>query len=226
MKRIIYKIQTLFALTLSVPLVAAKFLVGAKLFKSADLLRTTSLNMKPESGYCFEFGVYSGYTINQFAELIRDHKQNTIYGFDSWKGFSESWTGMNIDYPVDHFARMNLPMVARNVKLIDGWIENTFPEFVGEHREQLLLDRISFIHIDTDTYTPSKIILGEAKPYFQVGTVIVFDELIGYNGFWRHEWRALKEELADYKYEWICIGIVIPLIKVAIKIVELPRNNS
>ena len=180
--------------------------------------------MKPETGYCFEFGVYSGNTVNQFAELIRDQKQNTIYGFDSWKGFSESWTGMNTDYPVDHFARTSLPTVAGNVKLIDGWIENTFPEFIEGHKDQLLLDRISFIHIDTDTYTPAKIILNEAKKYSQVGTVIVFDELIGYNGFWRHEWRALKEELADYKYEWICIGIVIPLIKVAIKIVELPRD--
>jgi hypothetical protein len=83
MKRVIYYIQTLFALTLSVPLVVAKSLVGAKLFKSSDKLRTTSLSLKPEAGYCFEFGVYSGSTINQFAEMIRDQKQNAIYGFDS-----------------------------------------------------------------------------------------------------------------------------------------------
>jgi len=69
MKRVIYKMQTLIALTLSIPLVVAKSLFGAKLFKSANLLRATSWSMKPETGYCFEFGVYSGCTVNQFADL-------------------------------------------------------------------------------------------------------------------------------------------------------------
>jgi hypothetical protein len=226
MNKFFYKLQTLFALTISLPLIIAKWLQGACVFKDSREFRNFSIKRKPDRGFCFEFGVYSGNTINQFADQIKNQKQNSIVGFDSWMGFSEEWTGMKIDYPIDHFARSKLPSVAENVTLIDGWIEDSFPQYLSEHKTKLEINKISFIHIDTDTYAPAKTILKEARPYFQVGTVIVFDELIGYNGFWRHEWRALKEELIDFEYEWICIGFVIPLIKVAIQIKSLPPGDS
>ncbi len=59
------------------------------MFKDSDEFRIFSIKQKPERGFCFEFGVYSGNTINQFADQIKNLKQNSIVGFDSWMGFSE-----------------------------------------------------------------------------------------------------------------------------------------
>ena len=76
-----------------------------KLFPSVEDFRAYCLNEAPKEGLVFEFGVYKGSSINQFARLLQkrgDDRQ--IHGFDSFAGFSEDWTGVEESYPKDHFS--------------------------------------------------------------------------------------------------------------------------
>ena len=82
------------------------------------------------------------------------------------------------------------------------------------------------MHIDTDTYTPCKLILELCKPFFQDGSIILFDQLLGYPGFKNHEFAALKETLDEVDYEFIGFGIAqerANLVKAAIRYEKKPR---
>ena len=104
-----------------------------------------------------------------------------------------------------------------NVNLINGFVEDTLEGFMKTKPSE----DISFIHIDTDTYSPAKTILSLLKPAMKTGSVVLFDELCGYPNWRSHEYRALKEVFNDNEYEFIGFSqknAGSPLIKAAIKI--------
>jgi len=153
-------------------------------------------------GLNLEFGVFSGKTINFFAEILeQEGKSEKIYGFDNFRGLTESWSGFGLARGV--FDRGGeKPKVRDNVELIVGDIKTTLPEFLSNTDEP-----IKFVHIDTDTYGPCKDILELLRPYLQEGTVILFDQLLGYFGYQEHELAALNETLSSGEYRFIGFGI-------------------
>ena len=62
------------------------------------------------------------------------------------------------------------------------------------------------MHLDMDTYTPTKFVLEKARNFFDTGTIILFDELYGYPNWQQHEYLALTEVLAPEDYEFIVFG--------------------
>ena len=110
------------------------------------------------------------------------------------------------------------PKVKENTFLVDGFIEKTLPNYIEKNK----IDSISFIHIDTDTYTPAKVILSSLKPFFKSGTIILFDEFCGYPNWRSHEYKALTEVLGPSEYEFLGFahnGNRALLIKAAIRII-------
>ncbi len=171
-------------------------------------------------GALFEFGVFKGTTLNFFARTLKEiGDKRIIVGFDSWKGFSEEWSGINDSFKIDTFDQHGKPpKVEDNAVLVDGYIEQTLPKYIEEHKE---LESVAFIHIDTDTYSPAKVALSELKSYFKPGTIIIFDELCGYPNWRSHEFKALSEVLKPNEYEFIGFahnGLRAFLIKAAIRI--------
>ena len=191
-------------------------------FNAPDALKklhTYCLNNMPKKGFIFEFGVYKGKSINFFAKSLKELKdQRILFGFDSWKGFSEEWSGVNEIYTREKFdLKGNLPKVENNVVLIDGYIENSLPKFIEKNN----IEKVAFVHIDTDTYTPAKVVLSNLKKYFQAGTIILFDEFCGYPNWRSHEYKALVEVLDRNEYEYLGFahnGNVAYLTKSAIRI--------
>ncbi len=184
-------------------------------------LHTYCINNLNKDGELFEFGVFKATTLNFFAKILQNiGDDRVIVGFDSWKGFSEEWTGVNDSFKIDTFdQKNNLPKVEPNTVLIDGYIEETLPKYV---KDQAYLNSVAFIHIDTDTYGPAKVALRELKPYFKSGTIILFDELLGYPNWRNHEFKALNEVLDPSEYEFIGFahnGLRAFLIKAAIRII-------
>ena len=101
--------------------------------------------------------------------------------------------------------------------MINGFVEETLEPFMKTKPSE----NISFIHIDTDTYSPAKTILSLLKPVMKKGSVVLFDELCGYPNWRSHEYRALKEVFSDDEYEFIGFSQTKPgssLIKAAIRI--------
>lgn len=190
-----------------------------KLFPNIEEFRSYCLMEAPEEGLVFEFGVFKGKSLNQFARLMQKRgDKRQIYGFDSFVGFSEDWTGVEENYPKDHFSLGGkLPSVEPNVSLINGFVEETLEPFMKTKPSE----KVGFIHIDTDTYSPAKTILSLLKPAMKSGSVVLFDELCGYPNWRSHEYRALKEVFNDDEYEFIGFSqknAGSPLIKAAIKI--------
>lgn len=171
-----------------------KHLASALLFKRKVHLHNHVATLIKGDGLALECGVFKGRSINHMAKL---HPDRTFHGFDSFEGLSEDWSGNY--HSAGHFDQQgDLPEVEANVRLVKGWIDDTFAPFLAEHE-----GNIDYLHVDTDTYSPAKTILSVAKPRLVPGSIVLFDELFGYPGWENHEYRALQETLPDDCYEFI-----------------------
>lgn len=143
-----------------------------------------------------EFGVASGGTINYISNFTSEK----VYGFDSFEGLPEKWRD---GFDKGMFNRNGiLPAVNPNVVLIKGWFNDTLVDFIRNQNK-----KVSFIHLDADLYSSTKYILDTLKDYIDEDCVIIFDELVNYDGFDGDtgELRAFYEFICENKvvYEWI-----------------------
>jgi hypothetical protein len=169
----------------------------AVLFENRESLWASSLSKITISGLYAEFGVFSGDSINYFSKKMSG---KTIYGFDSFEGLFEDWTGT--DAVRGTFSRGGrMPKVMPNVKLIKGWFNETLPGFLRENREQC-----AFLHLDADTYESTSQVLSLIGDRIVSGTILIFDE---YHGFvnWRNgEYRAWQEFVNEKRFVYEYIG--------------------
>ncbi len=99
-----------------------KNMVRTRSFPDNLSLLDYALNLAKNDGLFLEFGVYKGRTLN-FISSKFDH---FVYGFDSFEGLPEHWKdGME----KGAFKVKKLPKVRKNVKLINGWFDDTLPHF-------------------------------------------------------------------------------------------------
>jgi hypothetical protein len=96
-----------------------------------------------------------------------------------------------------------LPEVRENVRLIKGWFSDTLPRFLEETPGE-----IGFCHVDCDLYSSTTFILNSIGNRFAEKSVIIFDELAGFNGYEDHEFKAFLEFLVNFKYDFDFLGRV------------------
>lgn len=142
------------------------------------------------AGTALEFGVGSG----QSTRLIATHMP--VIGFDSWLGLPEDWRP---GFPKGMFAAMP-PTDIPNADFIDGWYEDTLPEF------DFTTVEIGLVHIDCDLYSSTKTAIYNVLPHLRPGTYVVFDEWHGYDGCEQHEQRAWRELAKRFHVPWTVIG--------------------
>jgi len=65
--------------------------------------------------FYLEFGVYTGFTINFFSKFF-----DTIYGFDSFEGLREDWTGTKNPRGTFNLNK-KIPKLNKNVIPVVGW---------------------------------------------------------------------------------------------------------
>lgn len=148
------------------------------------------------TGLFAEFGVWKGRSINHIAGRI---KPSTIFGFDSFEGLQEDWAGWT-EAKGAFDLKGKPPRVEANVRLVKGRFEDTLPGFLAENPLSF-----SFIHIDCDTNEAARTVLGLVGPRLQVGTILVFDEYIGYRGWKIGEFAAWQDFVRDHgvSYEYL-----------------------
>ena len=113
-----------------------------------------------------EFGVNRGGTINYIAGFT----EGEVHGFDSFVGLPEDWRP---GFAKGRFSQNEiLPKVKDNVHLHKGWFNETLPPFIASQGK-----KVSFLHLDGDLYSSTKIVLDELKDFFATDCVVVFDEL-------------------------------------------------
>lgn len=161
-------------------------------------------------GLVCEFGVYQGLSLRYIAERV----EGPVHGFDSFQGLPEAWK--EDEAAGSYTARGHLPRMPASVTLHPGWFEDTLPGFVGEAREPLRL-----VHIDCDIYSSTATVLDNIRPLLQKGTIIVFDEYMGYPGYEEHEFRAWREFSAahELRYEYLAFNLMAR--KTALRVTEI-----
>src|SRR5579862_8310051 len=165
----------------------------AMMFSSREQLWKLAVREIESNGLAIEFGVWEGYSIKYFAKHFQ-----VIYGFDSFLGLQEDWAGHDMVKGSFNLKGV-LPSVPANVRLVPGWFDQTVPEFLEKHP-----GNCSFVHVDCDTYEATNTILSLIGDRLQPGTVMLFDEYIGFHGWQQAEYRAWQEFAArGLKYEYI-----------------------
>lgn len=158
-------------------------------------------------GLVLEFGVYNGKSIRYIASLT----DSKVHGFDSFEGIPENW---NTEPSGSYSANGQLPTVPNNVILYQGWFDQTIPPFKKQNT-----DPIRFINIDCDLYSSTKTIFDLLGPQMVSGTVIVFDELIGYQSWKEDEFKAFQEAVLQYRWQYKLLCFSFATKQVAIKII-------
>lgn len=187
-----------------------RHLATAMLFEtSAQIQRYAVLNL-PAEGLLLEFGVFQGKSIQHLRQLLnRQGDERPVYGFDAFKGLQEDWTGQHVPKHVGFNLGGTPPKMGEGIELVIGWLEDTLPPFLEKTDQP-----ITFLHIDTDTYSPARLALQLCKSRFQVGSLILFDELHGYPNWENHEYRALTEMFSEDEYEYVGFGPEQALIRI------------
>lgn len=151
-------------------------------------------------GLVCEFGVCTGNSTNLIARNIAPRE---IYGFDSFQGLPDDWVIGDITVPKGFLAIDDSQLqFENNVRLVKGYFNQSLPGFMQTKKEP-----IAFMHIDCDTYESTVDIFNFTADRFQVGTVIVFDEILGDMGA-ENELKALWELLQkkNIQFEWLGYG--------------------
>jgi hypothetical protein len=115
-------------------------------------------------------------------------KNQQIHLFDSWEGLPEDWVvEKGHTKPAGCLATQVPVFNDDRVHIHKGWFEDTLPAWQNRP------DYLSFVNVDCDLYSATVTTLNEIEAMLRPGSVVIFDELIGYE-FWRQgEHKALVE---------------------------------
>ena len=175
---------------------------GALLFPLREQVWDYALSQAKLDGLHAEFGVFAGHSINHMAAVVQG-RGITIHGFDSFEGLKEDWSGTW--YRAGHFTLGGTPPSVRpNVRLIKGWFDATVPAFLAEHAGK----PFAFVHMDADTYESTSLVLSLLAGRIVSGTVLVFDDYLGFPN-WRHgEYLAWQQFVAarGLTYRYLAFG--------------------
>lgn len=155
---------------------------------------TLAIEKAKLDGLVLEFGVFNGKSIRQIASKV----DGIVHGFDSFEGLPEDWCD---EGKGSYSAFGLLPEVPGNVRLHRGWFENSIPEFQKNEK-----GAIRFINIDCDLYSSTKTIFDLLGPQIVAGTVLLFDEFIGYPTWHEDEFKAFHDAARQYGWNYEILG--------------------
>lgn len=147
-----------------------------------------------------EFGVGMGTTARHLLGMLPEDGKLSL--FDGFKGIPDPWRlGDTQWHPAGtwKFPRRTCADLFRSpaTEVIDGWYNATLPGHVFEKQ-------LGLVHIDCDVYSSTRDVLMNMDPFIGIGTVLIFDELYGYQYYEDHEYKALCEwrEATGKRVEW------------------------
>lgn len=199
------------------------------------------VNYELVEGDIFEFGVYTGRSLALLQLAHEEYVNNCIHkinfsrdfiGFDSFKGLfktdhprwkdglfsvNHSWhptigKGETVTKEkVEHFFDV---LKLKSPTIVEGEFKKSLRSFLSKYQ-----NKAAVIHIDSDTYESTKLILESMRPFFQDGTVLLFDDMFNYKGNPKkgeagafHDFQKKHKELqfVDYfNYATFCKAFIV-----------------
>lgn len=196
----------------------AKFLAHYEVYKM----------VKELPGHIVELGVFKGESLlrfAQFAEIFNCYDRSfDVIGFDNFSGFTKlssedglesikndkkigGWSPeryrSELEALIEYFDLTRLAPHKPRIRLIDGNIEDTVPEFKKNNKNT----RIKLLHLDADLYEPTKIALECLWDNLVIGGCLLLDEY-GFDVFEGEAaavdefFRARKIDLSVHKFPY------------------------
>jgi O-methyltransferase len=139
-----------------------------------EFLNSTILAGEPVD--YLEFGVYQGYTINYWSRINPD-PNSRFFGFDSFEGLPEDWSGAFVRVPKGTFTTDGVAPEIDDPRISfhKGWFQKCLPIFLRTFNP---LNRL-LIHCDADLYASTLYVLCTLHPVLRPGSLIAFDEFSG-----------------------------------------------
>jgi predicted O-methyltransferase YrrM len=150
----------------------------------------------PARTWC-EFGVGQGESLDWFA--MNKPREARLVGFDSFEGIPEPWHA----HPAGQWASKVYVSNRPDVEIVTGPFAKTLAD-AGVVAK--LGERIGFLHVDCDLYSSTRTVLEGLRGKIGAGTVIVFDEMYSYPGWWEHEAKAFQERVVADRWRFEYIG--------------------
>lgn len=171
-----------------------------------DMIGRLADRVNAMEGSILDLGVYKGGSTRGLARIFPNQ---TIHGFDSFEGLPDDWS--HVLKGAFGEIKGALPDMPDNVRLYKGWFSDTLTPWAEENSDK----PISLLRVDCDIYSSTKDIFAAVGNLLKSGTVIVFDELIGYRGWQDHEHKAFMEFIAetDYDYSYLSFGLTYAILE-------------
>ena len=143
-----------------------------------------------KSGLWIDFGTGYGNSTN----LISKYTDNKLYTFDSFK--RNVYQNIKVE---------KYPLLNQNVEIIYGYFSETIPDF---KKNNLMNNKISFIHIDFIEYLYTKQIFDNLYDKISDNCIIIFDKFVNYKEYYNCALKAFYEFVEEYNIsiEWIGIN--------------------
>jgi hypothetical protein len=157
-------------------------------------------HIRTNNGSILDCGIWKGDSTRRLAAIF---PSQTIHAFDSFEGLPDDWTTSAagaFKLTEQEIQQLNLPT---NSCCYKGWFKDTLKDWKAATNHST----VSLIRIDCDIYSSTTDIFQIIGDMLVPGSVIIFDELIGYLGWEHHEYKALQEYLsrnrgARFEYEY------------------------
>jgi len=161
----------------------------------------------PSEGLWLEAGVFYGRSI----QLLAKATERVVHGFDSFEGLPEDWKAG--EQKGSYSTGGRVPSVPDNVRLHKGWFEHSLPVFLQQHTGP-----VSLLHVDCDLYSSTRTVLEQLADRFVEGTVLIFDDFLGFPGFENHELKAFEEFVLESGWNYKVIAASLLSREVAIQL--------
>ncbi len=146
-------------------------------------------------GEIIECGVFKGSSLSQFVKLrsLYGHSSSKkIIAFDTFSCFPKNCGKNDKKYLMQFIKEAGGNSISReellkiyktlgvseNIELIKGDILKTLPKFIKTNKHI----KISLLHIDVDTFEPTKLCLGLLYPLVVKGGIIILDDYGAFPG--------------------------------------------
>lgn len=161
-----------------------------------------------------EFGVFEGSSLKQAFDLLKGSSfgDNIVMaGFDSFQGLPVKWrAGYDSGHfqDGDQYERVR-KMFPPQVEIYKGWFQDTIGTFLKNHPNQ----PATLIHHDGDLFVSTAITFSLMNHRIVPGTLLCFDEIMGYPHFEQHEILSLFVWMKDRQATLCPIAVKGPLEK-------------
>lgn len=166
-------------------------------------------------GDVIECGIWKGFSGSVIYGMMLDKNMNKkFWGFDSWEKMPSTTKedrsllrtiAKNVDHELnnpdtiatelDIYCKMedqgiSPEDVKKNVRTVGGWFSHTLPNEIPKN-----ISKISFAHLDVDTYESYKTCINNIWPVLSKGGIIALDE---YSDIW---WPGCRMAVDEFLLE-------------------------